>query len=79
MEEEMGVASAATQAPITIEEIVQLLMQGITPDELVQNGVPPELVQEAMMLVQQQVQAGQGVKQPQQSGFAGMHTNQEGM
>ena len=52
-----------------LQQIVELLMQGVTPEELIQKGVPQELVQKAMMIIQQQQQP-----QPEQAGLAGRAT-----
>ena len=46
----------------SIEEIVALLMQGIPPEELVQMGVPEEMIMEAISLLEQQM-AQQGAAQ----------------
>lgn len=62
---------------IPIQELVELLKQGITPQELVQNGVPMELVDQALAVLQQEVQAGQqGPAIPQQGGLADMYMGQ---
>jgi hypothetical protein len=50
---ESGAPSAGSGQPITVEEVAQLLLQGITPEELVAAGVPQGLVQEAMALAKQ--------------------------
>lgn len=57
----------------TVEEIVALLKQGITPQELAQQGVPPEMINQAMALLQQEVQSGQPQGQPMQGGLADMY------
>lgn len=79
--DEIGLAASAVQqqapiaqlqqAPITVEEIAQLLKQGITPEELIQNGVPQELVEQAAMLIQQEMQAGKA-QQPSAQGKGGL-------
>lgn len=44
-----------------VEAIIELLIQGITPEELVKQGVPEELVMAAIqMLEEQTMQAEQG-------------------
>jgi hypothetical protein len=55
----------------TIEQVMQMLAQGASPEELVQMGVPPEMVQAAIEALM-----GQGQQQqmaPEQEGLAGMH------
>ena len=67
--EEMGLAQATvqnTQPMRDVDQIVAMLMQGVTPQELVQQGVPKELVMQAMEIVSQQaVQVP-----PEQAGLA---------
>jgi uncharacterized protein (DUF433 family) len=43
----------------TVEELAQLLMQGITPEELAEAGVPTQLIQQAITMAQQMAQAPQ--------------------
>lgn len=87
--EEQGLAAAMggqglggpvpKQAPtVSVEELVMMLKQGITPEELAQNGIPAELIDQAMMMLQQEVQAGAGQGQPadQQGGLADMYMAQ---
>lgn len=63
---------------ISVEELVMMLKQGITPEELAQNGVPIELIDQAMIMLQQEVQAGAGQGQPieQSGGLADMYMAQ---
>ena len=72
---EQGVGLApSTSVPLpTVEELVALLKQGITPKELVQQGVPPGLVEQAITVLQQEVQTGQPQGQPVQGGLADMY------
>ena len=49
-----------------IAEIVQLLMQGASPDELLAMGVPEEIIEQAM----QMIQARQQGQMQQQQGLA---------
>jgi uncharacterized protein (DUF433 family) len=68
MNEEMGLAQGmqGQQAPQgqmpTVQQLVELIRQGVTPEELLENGVPEELVMAAMDALSQevtQVPAGQ--------------------
>ena len=56
--EEQGLAAQAgqgqDQAMMAIQQIVELLMQGVTPEELIQQGVPQELVMKAVEIVKAQ-------------------------
>ena len=64
-----GAGGAGQQMP-TVQEIAQALMQGITPDQLIQAGIPQELVQQAVQLVQQAQQQQQAGGQGQPQGLA---------
>ena len=55
----------------TVEQIVELLMQGIDPEELVAQGVPPELIMEAIAIIEQQM-AGQQQQQAPMDPNAGL-------
>lgn len=67
---EQGLAMNAMQtSPMRdIDQIIQMLVQGMSPDELVQQGIPVELVQAAMeQLSNQMTQVP-----PEQEGLAAM-------
>lgn len=50
-----------------IDQIIQLLMEGADPEELVKQGIPPELIMQAIDILEQQLAAqGQG-QAPQQA------------
>jgi len=72
----MGLAQQGPQAPqggISVEQVAQMLMQGADPQELLQKGIPAEIIKAAIQMLQQQQQAQQS--QPQQApqpGLAGM-------
>jgi len=52
---EVGTSNAGQQMP-TMEELVMLLMQGVTPEDLVAAGVPAKMVEEALRMMQRQAQ-----------------------
>ena len=73
--EEQGLAAQAGQgqgqdaAMQAISQIVELLMQGVTPEELLRQGVPQELVMKAIEMLkaqQGQQQADAAAMAPQQ-------------
>ena len=71
--ETQGLAGQGQQGMDSIKEVVMMLMQGMSPDELIAQGVPQELVAAAMEMLNQQMQAEQ--QQPQApAGLAGMAT-----
>lgn len=64
-----------------LQQVIELLKQGVSEQELVNMGVPEAIIQQAIMLVQQDA-AGQQMQQPQpetMSGFAGMQPSGQGM
>jgi hypothetical protein len=46
-----------------IAKVIQLLQQGVSPEELIQNGVPQEVVEQAINILNGKAQ--QGPTQPQ--------------
>ncbi len=63
--------SQAPQAPqqdaAMLEQVMQALMEGIDPEELIKQGVPPELIMQAIEILEQQM----GVQeQPSPQGLA---------
>ena len=73
--EEQGLAAQVGQgqdaAMQAISQIVELLMQGVTPEELLRQGVPHELVMKAIEMVKaQQAQQQQMAPAPQDPGLA---------
>ena len=56
--EEQGLAQTASRMP-SITDIVRMLMQGVQPEELVEQGVPEELVMVALQELQKQIQKPQ--------------------
>ena len=69
--EEMGLAASMaqnTQPMRDIDQIIQMLIEGVTPQELVQQGVPVELVQAAMQEISKQTTQ----VPPEQAGLANM-------
>ena len=73
--EEQGLAAQVGQgqdaAMQAISQIVELLMQGVTPEELLRQGVPHELVMKAIEIVKaQQAQQQQMAPAPQDPGLA---------
>lgn len=62
MGQQSGVPGGTGKMP-TVEEVAQLLMQGITPEELANAGVPVELIEQAIAMLKQQMAAQGG--QPQ--------------
>lgn len=53
---------------VSVEEVVALLMQGISPEKLVESGIPQELIMQAIAVLEQQMAAEQAAAQAQTSG-----------
>lgn len=67
--------STAQQPQIDMEMVQQvaaMLMKGMSPEELLQQGVPQEVLQAAMELVRSQAQMQQPMA-PGQEGLAGQY------
>jgi hypothetical protein len=56
-----------TPSSITLEQVMQALVAGATPEELVQAGVPVELIKRAMQMINSQTQPA-----PEEAGLAAM-------
>ena len=53
---ESGVPQEGTGMP-TVDELIQLLINGITPQQLIEAGVPQQLVEQAIAMLNQQAPA----------------------
>ena len=49
---------------ITLEEIIGMLMNGISPEELVRQGVPVEMIKQAITYIMQQEEVTKQQSQP---------------
>ena len=56
----MAGPTAQGQRMPTVEEVAALLMQGVDPQELLNAGIPEELIVQAITLLEQQLAAQQG-------------------
>lgn len=74
MEEELGLAQMVGSRPTGqygLEEIVAMLMQGVDPEDLIEEmGIPKELVIQAIQKLTTQMQAQQPANQ--EGGLAAM-------
>lgn len=69
---EMMQGLAGRQAMDSVKEVMQMLLDGARPEDLIANGVPEQLVAAAMEKLSQQMQAQQQPQGP--VGLAGMAT-----
>ena len=71
--EELGLAENAVRQKTSdpVMEVIMMLRQGATPEELIQGGVPAALIEQAMMIIQAEQRK---VQQPQgeEAGLAAM-------
>ena len=65
---EMGLASKGTQRMPSVDDVVQMLKQGMQPEEIAQSGVPVELVQAAIQVLMEEMEQAGGM-QPQTKGI----------
>ena len=61
--DEQGLAQSANNMP-SVKDVAMMIMQGMQPEELIQKGVPQELVMAALEMLKQQM--------PPQAGEAGL-------
>lgn len=59
-----GLAAESATQPIGLQDIVSMLMQGVDPEQLLQQGVPMELIREAIQFIMAQEQQAQAASQP---------------
>ncbi len=77
MEEEQGLAQSSVMQ--MLEQVVAMLMQGMSPQELLQQGVPQEILEIAIEIVQQE-QGGDQMEEQQERPDQGMEVGaQRGM
>ena len=71
--EELGLAENAVRQKTSdpVMEVIMLLRQGATPEELIQGGVPAALVEQAMMIIQAEQRKAQS-PQEEEAGLAAM-------
>ena len=75
---EQGLAQAmGAPSQVSVRQVVQMLMQGAEPEELVQMGIPEEMVTQAIQTLMQQMQAQQPAQQ--EGGLAAMATPHTGI
>ena len=86
MDEEIGLAQQAggrqmggqqDQMMQMVQEVARMLANGATPEELMQQGVPPEVIQAAMEMLSAQTPAPQ--VPAEQAGLANTVVSQGGM
>ena len=65
-----SVALLGTTTNLDMQQVVDAIMQGANPEDLLKMGVPQELIDQAMMILMEQTQP-QG-----QEGLAGMQVTQ---
>lgn len=65
MAQEQGLAGQGQQSSQqAVQQVVMMLQQGIQPQELLQQGIPAELIEAAMAMIQQQAEAAADVQNP---------------
>ena len=77
--EEMGLAAqgAGQGMGITVEQVVEMLMAGTTPEELMAQGVAPEMIEKAIAILEEQATLGQAQMPGKQVGIGPVGMGQE--
>ena len=57
--QQMAAQAAPQEGMPTVEQVIQMLMQGVDPEKLVAQGIPPELIMQAIQVIEQQMAAQQ--------------------
>lgn len=67
-------------APTGLNDVVQMLLQGADPDELVEQGIPVDIIEQAIqVLLAEEEKQSQAQAQPQtEGGLAAMVGQQKG-
>ena len=52
--EEQGLAQQSASMP-SVKDVAMMLMQGMRPEELIEKGIPEQLVMAAMQMLRQQM------------------------
>lgn len=47
---------------VSVEEVVDMLQQGVPPEELLKQGVPMEVLEQAVQMLMQMEQQAQGIQ-----------------
>lgn len=72
--EELGLASSMTQQGPSQEEmvgqVIEALMSGVSPEDLLEQGVPAEVIQMAIEMIKQEQASGASVPAQEQGGLA---------
>ena len=71
-----GIGIQQGQGHISVEQVAQMLMQGVKPEELLAQGVPQAVIEQAIALLQAQVDQQQQAQQTPKEGLAGMQLPQ---
>lgn len=59
---------SADEMQLILDEVVRLLSEGVSPEELIQMGVPPEIIEQAMAVLE--TPQSQPVSAPADGGLA---------
>ena len=57
-----------------VQQVIELLMKGATPEELLQMGIPEQVIMEAIQMLKQAQAQQEAQQQPQSGGMSAMAT-----
>jgi hypothetical protein len=63
-ESQEGPQAEQLEGQVGVQQVVQLLMQGADPEQLVQQGIPVEIIQQAIQMIMAQEQQAQQQQAP---------------
>lgn len=61
---EQGLAAGSASPQMAVQEVVAMLVQGADPEQLLQQGIPMEVIREAIQIIMAQEQQLQAQSQP---------------
>jgi len=59
-----GLAAQLAQEGTQVEEVIELLMKGVPPEQLLKQGIPMEVIKQAINLIMRHQQAAQAEQPP---------------
>lgn len=61
---QQGLAAQQAAPAIAVQDVVDMLLQGADPEQLLQQGVPMEIIREAIQIIMAQDQQSQAQQAP---------------
>lgn len=68
----LAAESAQQTQQVSVEQVLEMLMQGADPEQLLKQGIPMEIIEQALQIIMQQQQQGQQAPQQPAQTEAGL-------